>query len=134
MRIKLNSMVQAVSLRVALKVLFSIEKDEVRDCDLVALAEAINRVRISSKKEEGMIPGFLENCDLQAALSAIFPDTNIFERREKPLNLILPAFETLWRIVLRTFVEVKFATGRKHPEWTDILVALAREPTRVSLN
>ncbi|KAL1999206.1 hypothetical protein VTN02DRAFT_4883 [Thermoascus thermophilus] len=119
----------AVCLRVVLRILFGIEKDAAASDDrLVRLAEAINRAWIASKTPEGSRYG--DDRALQDALSAVFPDARILEPRENPLNLILPAFETLWRIVLRTVVEVRFTTGRAHPEWQDILVAFAADPTK----
>lgn len=131
-RIKLASMVQAVCLRVVLKILFKIEKEAASDDRLVSLAEAINRVWIASKTQEGSRYG--QDRDLQNALSAVFPDVNIFEPRENPLNFILPAFETLWRTVLRTFVEVKFTTGSKNPEWQISLLRSPGTQPRISLS
>ena len=40
----------------------------------------------------------------------LFPDWDK-SSKENPLNLILPGYETLWRVVLRCFIEV---TARSH--------------------
>ncbi|KAL1961896.1 hypothetical protein VTN77DRAFT_929 [Rasamsonia byssochlamydoides] len=135
-RVKLTSVIQVVSLRAVLRILFELGKDdEVRENGVVGdshpllmLAEAINNVWIASKRGNA-VPRFEENYDLQESLRAVFPGHNILTPRENPLNLILPAFETLWRITLRTFIETRFATGRHHPEWQAILVAFAQTPT-----
>ena len=130
-RIKLTSMVQTLSMRLALWILFeraeNNSKSHVEDDDIVNLAEAINRVWLESKSSE--IPKFEKNDGLKKALSAVFPGHNILEPKENPLNLVLPAFETLWRATLATFIEVRFTTGRHNPEWRRTLVEFSQMPT-----
>ncbi|OXV10700.1 hypothetical protein Egran_01539 [Elaphomyces granulatus] len=131
-RIKLTSLIQVLSMRLAIWVLFGRAKDgptyRVQDRDLVSLAEAINQRWLASKGNE--IPRFEEDHDLQAGLSAVFPDHNILDPEGNPLNLVMPAFETLWRAALRMFIEVRFITGRRSPEWHQALAEFARKPTK----
>ncbi|KAN0083921.1 hypothetical protein V8E54_003009 [Elaphomyces granulatus] len=131
-QIKLTSLIQVLSMRLAIWVLFERAKYDskyrVQDHDLVNLAEAINQRWLASKGNE--IPRFEEDHDLQAGLSAVFPDHNILDPEGNPLNLVMPAFETLWRVALRMFIEVRFITGRRSPEWHDALTEFARKPTK----
>jgi len=126
-----RSFIQTLSMRLVLWILFGRaeggSESHVQDRDLVNLAEAINRVWLESKSSK--IPKFEENHDLQAALSAVFPDHDILQPEENPLNMILPAFETLWRATLRTFIEVRFTTGRGNLEWHRTLATFAQMPT-----
>src|SRR4030095_1296585 len=55
---------------------------------------------------------------------------HVSDPRDNPLNFIIPAFESLWRIVLRLLLEVMFATGYQNPEWQEIVVAFLRDPTK----
>lgn len=128
-RIKLTSMVQALTMRVNLLVSFRQRSDNDADSHLVNLTETINRVWMESKKTD-TIPRLEENTELQECLSAIFPDHDFTDPEKNPLNIILPGFETLWRVVFRMFLEIAFTTGRRHPEWGDMLIAFADNPTK----
>ncbi|OJJ44010.1 hypothetical protein ASPZODRAFT_27817 [Penicilliopsis zonata CBS 506.65] len=124
-------MAQALSLRAALVVLCKdVHNHGVSETDLVNLAEAINRAWIESKDEQTTLE-LKDNRDLQRALSAVFPEHDFSNRQLNPLNKIIPGFETLWRIVLMTFLEVGFKAGRQHPEWREALVAFAKIPGKV---
>ncbi|KAK3711838.1 hypothetical protein LTR37_009356 [Vermiconidia calcicola] len=63
----------------------------------------------------------------------IFPDLDIDNRKDNPMNLILPGYETLWRVVLRCYLEL---TSRQHgsqDEWQRIVQAFADRPTPETL-
>ncbi|KAH8431406.1 uncharacterized protein LDX57_009068 [Aspergillus melleus] len=122
-------MVQSLSLRAALAVVWKENfNDNIDDKYLINLANAINRVWIASK-DIRTTREFKDNRDLQEALLAVFPGHDLTCPRQSPLNFILSAFETLWRIVLMTFIEVGFKTGQHHPEWREALIAFAQSPT-----
>ncbi|KAI9781100.1 MAG: hypothetical protein M1816_002571 [Peltula sp. TS41687] len=53
---------------------------------------------------------------LPHALHGILPNIEATSRAN-PLNLILPAYETLWRVVLRCFIEVVFRNEAHETEW-----------------
>ncbi len=53
--------------------------------------------------------------------------------RTNPLNYILPAYETLWRVVLRCFIEVSFRNGVKHAEWQQVLHEFLQSPRLATL-
>ena len=66
---------------------------------------------------------------LEKALRAILPITESYTAKDNPLNLILPAYETLWRVVLRGFLEVVFRGAEAGPGWRQLLVAYLANPT-----
>jgi hypothetical protein len=47
------------------------------------------------------------------------PDPEIPSRN--PMNLILPAYETMWRAVMRCFLEIRYLDARNGPEWSRIM-------------
>ncbi|KAB8075371.1 hypothetical protein BDV29DRAFT_200885 [Aspergillus leporis] len=125
-RIHVPSVIQILALKGNFMVFFKNEIDPTacRDEDLSQLANAINRTWVASKSEN--CPKFEENDDLQNCLSTLFPNIDCLDAERNPLNLILPAFETLWRVVLRTVIEVG---ARGQDEWQDILIRFAEAPT-----
>ncbi|KAJ5498684.1 Cytochrome P450 [Penicillium expansum] len=130
-RINIASMAQMLSLKVVLWLFFN-QKTQDQTCDenLLNLAQSINRVWISSKVRatEDDIPRFEEDVLLQTSLVNIFGKHDRPE--DNPLNLILPSFETMWRVVLRAFLEIRFATGKEVPAWRETMVAFAEKPTK----
>ncbi|TKA66346.1 hypothetical protein B0A55_08245 [Friedmanniomyces simplex] len=63
------------------------------------------------------------------ALKEVLPQKKVDDRKDNPLNSLLPGDETMWRVVLRCFTEV---TARGHPhgsEWCDIMQAFVETPT-----
>ncbi|KAI9927191.1 hypothetical protein AWENTII_011053 [Aspergillus wentii] len=127
-RIKLTSLIQALSLRVVLLTFFGLGSEVLGDGangDLINLAGAINWAWMASKEEHTM-PRFEDNVYLQKCLFAILPDQDMHNPKGNPLNFILPGFETMWRVVLRLFLEVQFADN----EHRDILIHFAETPTK----
>jgi dihydroceramidase len=129
--IHLTSLVQTLSLKATLLTLF--EFDDSRLCQtsenhIVSLARAINQTWISSK--QGEVSRFDKNDHLQTSIRAIFVGQDLRAPEENPLNLIIPGFETLWRVVLRGFLEIGFIAGKQHPEWCAMLAAFAQAPTK----
>lgn len=61
----------------------------------------------------------IDNEALRNALRDILPLSKVSDPRENPLNLILPGFETMWRVVLRDFVELAYKTGKEHRNLED---------------
>ncbi|BCR91770.1 uncharacterized protein ACHE_70613A [Aspergillus chevalieri] len=128
-QIRLTSMIQALSLRMILPVFFKNRLFYAEaDAPFVDLAEAINRVWMETKNKDDILR-FEDNVELQECLATIFPDSNFSDPEDNPLNLILPGFETMWRVVFRLTLEITFTTGQKHPEWADMLIAFANNPT-----
>ncbi|CAI7602045.1 unnamed protein product, partial [Penicillium discolor] len=130
-RINVASLVQILSLKVVLSLFFN-QRTQTQTCDenLLSLAQSINRVWISSKLNaaETDIPTFEADVLLQTSLVNIFGKHDLPE--DNPLNLILPSFETMWRVVLRAFLEIRVATGKEVPEWRDTMIAFSKSPTK----
>ncbi|KAA8647236.1 hypothetical protein EYZ11_004730 [Aspergillus tanneri] len=129
--IPLTCMIQSLTLRLVLATLFDMEEHAlgIHDFPLMQLADAINETWVSSKKPGKVLP-FEENQCLQDSLHEIFPDIDLMNPKMNPLNMILPGFETMWRVVFRMFIEIGFTSGQRNPQWKDILTAFARKPTR----
>ncbi|KAJ6095094.1 hypothetical protein N7467_002607 [Penicillium canescens] len=131
-RINVTSMVQVLTMREVLWVMFD-KKQQHNMCDmsLLKLAQSINRVWISSKScRKSGVPKFEDDAQLRHCLFNVFgyypssPDDN-------PLNLILPAFETMWRVSLRLFLEIKSGSGSQCPEWQDCMIEFSRQPKKL---
>ncbi|KAJ5943046.1 hypothetical protein N7516_003214 [Penicillium verrucosum] len=130
-RINIASLAQILSLKVVLYLFFK-QKPQDQPCDenLLSLAQSINRVWISSKLKsaENDTPRFEDDVVLQTSLVNIFGNHDLPE--DNPLNLILPSFETMWRVVLRALLEIRFATGKEVPAWRDTMTAFSENPTK----
>ncbi|KAL4913551.1 hypothetical protein BDW62DRAFT_220604 [Aspergillus aurantiobrunneus] len=123
-RFNLAPMTQALTLRSSLWVSFRM-KYEVDNKLLIDLGEIIHRTWMNVKQGDKLVE-FRDNYVLRSRLSAVFAnhDINMLSPRSNPLNLIVPGFETLWRLVLRLFIEL-----HRHEDWRAILVAFVRKPT-----
>ncbi|KAJ5993383.1 Cytochrome P450 [Penicillium sp. IBT 35674x] len=132
-RIQVVDLVHVLTLRMVLHVLFSMEEEafNLPDECLVELASAINSTWITSKSRKTPLR-FENNSRLQNAILAIFPPTQDLSPQNNPLNMILPGFDTMWRIVLRMFIEIGFVTGFPHSEWRTQLAAFARTPSKAA--
>ncbi|KAI0433835.1 hypothetical protein F5Y09DRAFT_338202 [Xylaria sp. FL1042] len=103
--IALASLVRVVSFTVALHVLFKIDPSEINLDEARKATEAINRLWIQSKDHQSILSLYDQRV-LNNALERLLPKEFPCDDRSHPLNLIMPAYETLWRVVLLTFVEV----------------------------
>ncbi|KAH0367395.1 hypothetical protein KCU65_g4772, partial [Aureobasidium melanogenum] len=70
---------------------------------------------------------------LKDAVKAVFPDWDEENSNENPCNLILPGYETMWRVVLRCFVEIKTRDHRQAYHWNWVLRDFLKEPTKQQL-
>lgn len=126
-RVHLTSLVQVLTMRVVLRVLFGMTTS-LLESRLVDLATAINDTWVSSKNKDMRteMPMFEDNSHLQKCLLRIFEPWS--RPRENPLNLLLPGFETMWRVVLRAFLEVQYGHG-SNMEWRNTIAAFGGNPT-----
>ncbi|KAH0144510.1 hypothetical protein KCU67_g13046, partial [Aureobasidium melanogenum] len=76
---------------------------------------------------------FDQQKSLKDAVKAVFPDWNEENSNDNPCNLILPGYETMWRVVLRCFVEIKARNHIQANYWSLILREFLKEPTRQKL-
>lgn len=121
--------VQTVAMSISLYVLFdSLNPLELDESNVSKAAGCINELWIQSKKDpidDKLVSA--EKSILQEALHNISPDFE-FKSDETPLNLILPAYETLWRVVLRCFIEVSFLNRDSTQEWREVLQRFLENP------
>lgn len=133
--IRLVTLVQTLTLKIALHVLFKSEPDLVQNAAYESIAEDINEIWMSSKKRRNL--DWSDSTDLHQLLEDILPPpTSSLVPQRNPLNLILPAYETLWRVVLRCFVEVVYRdpTSREAAGWREVLKDFLHDPTREQLD
>ncbi|APA05498.1 hypothetical protein SS1G_09931 [Sclerotinia sclerotiorum 1980 UF-70] len=107
--IQLNSLIQVVCFRfVLLKFFPSTTVVPSSDSSIPGITELINELWISSKCSCSFDGSHVSKQDLlQHEIDLLFPHLKN-GNDENPLNIILPAYETLWRVVLRCFLEVSF--------------------------
>lgn len=127
-RVNLASVTQVLALQSSLCVFFHMT-GEVDDERLLDLAAIIHKTWVDMKSKElnGKEPvkDIKDNHDFQTALSAVFPGRDILDPRSNPLNLILPSFETVWRVALRLFMELH---RRDNQEEISTLISFAQKP------
>ncbi|MCJ1350680.1 MAG: hypothetical protein MMC33_000661 [Icmadophila ericetorum] len=126
--IQLGALVQSLTFRISLRVLFSQNPLKLDENDVESITHRINYIWIHSKLPMDHIPLFSDQRDLQEALKRVLPD-HALTPRETPLNYILPGYETTWRVTLRCAIEVIFRDGKRHTEWRDALKTFLANPT-----
>ncbi|KAL8923695.1 MAG: hypothetical protein Q9208_004447 [Pyrenodesmia sp. 3 TL-2023] len=126
---RLGTIVQIVTLKVVLSVFFEVEEGLMTDEAMLGIAENINLLWIQSKSSAGSRSGdfriledFLKRLGLDWANS-----------KDNPLNMLLPVYETLWRVVANCLVEVVFRPSAD-PEWYMLLKAFRANPTSEHLS
>ncbi|KAL4747717.1 hypothetical protein BDW72DRAFT_181941 [Aspergillus terricola var. indicus] len=128
-KVTLTPTVQALTLRAALWNHFQLgDEAHLENKDLADLGEIITSTWMRMK--EGKVLEFKDNIALQARLSAVFAnhqaDINILDPASTPVNLILPSFETVWRIVLRLFIVLH---RHEDDDYKRVLLEFIRKPT-----
>ncbi|KAI0877175.1 cytochrome P450 [Hypoxylon argillaceum] len=103
--IPLASFVRVVSFGLVLHILFGVEPSEVDLDEARKATEAINRLWIQSKNQD-CVPSLYDKTILNNALGRLLPEEFLPDDGIRPLDLIMPAYETLWRVVLLTFVSM----------------------------
>ena len=94
-----SSLVQGTTLVVVLAGLLHVDNpiDSFRHADITLVANHITALWALSKKMEPIPPSYLKN--LNSRLRLLVPDDETFPQ---PLNFVVPAWETLWRVVATT--------------------------------
>jgi hypothetical protein len=99
-------------------VLFGVEPLKVDLNEAKIATEAINRLWTQSKDQQ-ITPSVYDKELLNNALGTLIPRHFFEPSVSHPLNLIMPAYETLWRVVLLTFVSA--ASRNQDPHTTEVL-------------
>ena len=121
----INDLVQSLTLKLSIGILFDRDPLAADDAVILEISTRINDLWLLSKDRGADCARDLQR--LHQALRKVQLDIGQ-ESRESPLNLILPAYETLWRIVLRCFLEVSFRSVADS-RGCDVLTAFLKEPT-----
>ena len=125
----LDSFVRSISLKITLHTLFKLDPMEMEDESIEEITSSINDLWVESKKS--VEPSAPMKNKLRRALAQFLPNGE-FSGQENPLNFILPAYETLWRVVLSCFIEVAFREGAP-PNWQLELVRFLEKPNKDKL-
>ena len=133
-RIRISDLVQFVTLNVSLMYLFAddVESQQLHKCDerVKFIAKRINSLWMESKgrPSEGL-PDWGDQIDMHSAIDYILmidPE----DEELNPMNLILPAYEGMWRAVLRGVLEIsKARIGHDPAQWKQTLGVFQSEPT-----
>lgn len=126
-QIPLARLVRTVTFMTILDVLFDVDPAYVAVEDVVMATETINELWMQSKcnSEDPMSVTDQQQC-LRTALHKMIPDeAYLGDARDNPLNIIMPAYETMWRVVLLTFVAAAFRTT--DPETTELFRSVTQQ-------
>lgn len=118
----LDQIVQVVSLKVVFKIFFKLNTDKLEDETLLKIARLINRLWIQSKMSTERDEEGIQQLELYVKKLGL----SWTETRDSPLNLLLPVYETLWRVVLRGLIEVAFRPSAEL-DWLDTMKVLLKE-------
>ncbi|GME53265.1 cytochrome p450 [Neofusicoccum parvum] len=99
---------------------FGLDASTLDDKKVSYIASEINRIWVSSKKSGG-IEGWQQQDGLIQALRAVVPGCDPLRPKDNPMNLILPSYETMWRVVFRCLIEVHFRNHPSAPRWQSVL-------------
>ncbi|PWY89162.1 hypothetical protein BO70DRAFT_285576 [Aspergillus heteromorphus CBS 117.55] len=127
--IPIARLVQVLSLRLVIMTLLEIKLPVKvwNELYLANLASQINELWIISESDQ--TPPFAGSVLIREALSSLCPGYDLSQPRDNPLNLILPGFETTWRVALRLLLELR----RGDPDWIDLVIGFSRRPTTGNL-
>lgn len=118
----LAEVVQYITLRISMHVLFGTKIETLEDRDAMKyIAKTINILWIRSKNK----PAANQNDWSQERrlhqhlfdLTGLDPTNDLLN----PMNLILPAYETMWRAVLRGILEIYFRDHPDSQQWQEVL-------------
>lgn len=126
--IPLESMVQTFVFQMVIRQLFP-DTGPISEPDIKFVTTSINTLWIGSKsctfqEQPKFISLKLELLSKLAEILDISPVDPSGDMKN-PLNLILPAYETLWRVVLRCFLEVRFRPSSRSSHSQEILKKFA---------
>ncbi|KAI1431822.1 cytochrome P450 [Xylaria sp. CBS 124048] len=113
--IRLAPLVRVASFDLVLHIMFGVKPAEIDNNAVIKVTEAINLLWIRSKDAD-FTPSSAD-ADLFKSLNESLEElvSSRFRQNDcaRPLDLIMPAYETLWRVVLLTFVSVMNILGNK---------------------
>ncbi|RYP30365.1 hypothetical protein DL767_006273 [Monosporascus sp. MG133] len=113
-QIQLARLVRISTFVTVLNILFGVKPEDIAIQDVMTVTDSINALWVLSKDCANKSLLAMDKQRLRMTLDHMLrtlgePGGN--ERRFNPLNLIMPAYETLWRVVLLTFLAAAFRTS-----------------------
>ena len=132
MGILLVPFVQTLTLSISLHVLFGFSDPlEFEEEHVSEAASIINELWLKSKHSYDKKTIQKMRSGLQAALQKSSPEHFDFDfsPQKTPLNLVLPAYETMWRVVLHCFLEVSFRHSNSAANWRAALQSYLHDPS-----
>lgn len=135
--IPLVSLIQSVVFKIVMLKFFPDDSKLDEDAAIANITRLINTIWIDSKRSQNLdsTDGILFTlrkilkrdlspdsvtrnlAALKKNLAYVLPSTDCENPRESPLNIILPAYETLWRVVFNSIIEVLFRHEDKNSLW-----------------
>lgn len=133
--INLAKLVQFVTLKVSIGYLFDIPEQHLTNNKnaIMSIANRINELWILSKSDGGdkrVVPAWHKEQVIIQNLLTVIPNHDPRNPRNNPMNLILPAYETMWRAVFRGLLEVYFRGNHNHDHahYKELLVTYLQDP------
>jgi hypothetical protein len=123
----LVSLVQSFVLKMIVHILFGRDLAALDNENVSFVAAEINRLWSESKVPHGAM-AWAKHGKMHRALYQLLPDCDPLNPQETALNLILPAFETMWRVVFRCFIEVRYRGAEERLGWTEALRVYLVDP------
>ena len=128
-KVHLDDLVRSICLRITLQVFFNLVPLKLDEKLMQNVTNGINDLWVQSKTQKPRNES--TQSSLRASMADILLPIHDIDSKENPLNYILPAYETLWRVVLSCFIEVTFREGTDST-WSDILERFASHPSSTS--
>jgi hypothetical protein len=109
-------LVQSFVLKMTIHVLFQRNLSSLDDATISFVAAEINRLWTASKTPRRAVPWSSQH-KIHYSLRELVPQCDPLSPQLNAMNLILPAFETMWRVVLRCFIEVRYRGAKETSTW-----------------
>jgi hypothetical protein len=157
--LNLSELVQFVTLKVSIGYLFDDATQYMEDHDsfnhIKYIGSRINELWVESKGDGPQLPRWENEQILHHALRAVTTETRStdmpgtfpsspkpgepdpLEASLNPMNLLLPAYETMWRVVLRCLLEVHYRNKDRSDDWIQVLKTYLKsidEPDNMEVN
>ena len=126
----LKSLVQCVTLKMSLFVLFDAEPFDMDHTVVIQVADAINLLWLESKDMERTQQVVQREQNVLSKGLERLLSPKVLADEPAPLELILPAYETLWRVVFHCFAEIVLRPNKDKSGWEPALAFFLRNPTK----
>jgi Cytochrome P450 len=98
--------------------------DSKRSQHLDSTSGVLSKVKKILKRNLSVASSTRNLSALKRNLSYILPSHSWEDPRQNPLNIILPAYETLWRVVFHSIIEVLFRHENRSSRWKACIMKL----------